>query len=85
MTLITRQQEVRLLAEHPLDATGRRVLDRASAVAIIREHLELEEVEAFDTDDDIWRLWQEETEAASPDDINAGVLERVLERIRTGD
>jgi len=79
------EEQVRMLAAHPFDDQGRPTIGRDEAVAITRWHLEIEEIEVADTDEEIWQLWKAEAAAASSEDINAGVLERVLERIKTGE
>ncbi len=79
------ERQVRMLAGHPRDDQGHPTLQRDEAIGIVREHLELEAVEAYDTDDDLWRLWTEEAAATAPGDINATVLERVLERVKVGE
>jgi hypothetical protein len=73
---------VRMLAARSRDAQGSPTIDREEAVAIIRWHLEIEEIEVNATDEEIWQMWQSTAAEASADDINGGVLERVLDRIK---
>ncbi len=73
---------VRTLAVPARDAQGSPTIDREDAVAITRWHLEIEEIEVNDTDEEIWQIWQSTTAAASIDDINGGVLERVLDQLK---
>lgn len=85
MRPLEEEELVHMLAAHSLDDQGSPTIGRDDAVAITRWHLEVEEVEATDSDDGIWQMWQSETAAAAAEDINAGVLERVLERIKQGE
>jgi len=85
MRTLSVEEQVRMLAVHPVDDQGRPTIAPDDAVAITRWHLEIEEIEVADTDVEIWQLWKAEAAAASSDDINASVLERALERIKTGE
>lgn len=82
MSPLTEEEIVRMLATHPFDDKGSPTISRDDAVAITRWHLEIEEVEAYNTDDEIWQMWQSGSAASSAEDINAGVLEHVLDQIK---
>jgi hypothetical protein len=82
MRSLSEEDIVRILAARSRDAQGSPTVDRKEAVAIARWHLEIEEIEVNDTDEEIWQTWQSTTAEASADDINGGVLERVLDRIK---
>jgi hypothetical protein len=82
MRSLSEEDIVRILAARSRDAQGSPTVDREEVVAITRWHLEIEEIEVNDTDEEIWQTWQSTTAEASADDINGGVLERVLDRIK---
>jgi hypothetical protein len=82
MKPLAEEDIVRMLAARPRDAQGSPTINREDALAIIRWHLEIEEIEVNNTDEEIWQMWQSTTAAASADDINGGVLERVLDGIK---
>ncbi len=82
MRPLAEEDIVRMLAARSRDPQGSPTINREEALAITRWHLEIEEIEVNDTDEEIWQTWQSTTAAASADDINGGVLERVLDRIK---
>lgn len=76
---------VEWLGEPARTSAGTSVLGEDESVALLRRHIDLERLRTTDTDAELWGLWQEEARAAAPADHNADVLDRVLERLRTGD
>jgi len=76
------EERVRQLAAPIFDDQGSPTISPDSALALTRWHLDIEEIEVNNTDDEILQMWESETSAASADDINAGALERVLNRIK---
>jgi hypothetical protein len=82
MKALAEEDIVRRLAVPARDAQGSPTIDREDAAAITRWHLEIEEIEVNNTDEEIWQIWQSTAAAASTDDINGGMLERVLEKLK---
>lgn len=66
------------------DAAGAPTLSEAAVIELVRRHADLEKLRSSAYDDELWDLWVEETRRASPTGHNAAVLDRVLDRLRTG-
>ncbi|WP_083441978.1 DUF1918 domain-containing protein [Nitriliruptor alkaliphilus] len=66
------------------DVTGAPALTKDRAIELVRRHAALETLRSSAYDDELWDLWVEEARRASPNGHNAAVLDRVLDRLRTG-
>jgi hypothetical protein len=54
------------------------------AVALLREHIDLEKLRTADYDRELWELWREETARSTRTARVSDVLDRVLARVREG-
>lgn len=79
-----RDRAVAVLGGPARDATGAPTLAEEQAIELVRRHAALETLRSSAYDDELWDLWVAEVRRASPTGHNAAVLDRVLERLRTG-
>jgi hypothetical protein len=66
------------------DTAGEPTLAAENVIVLVRRHVDLEKIRTTDYDAELWDLWREEVRRAMPDDHNADVLDRVMERLRAG-